>query len=68
MPTIPRKLAERGLGREHARKINEVIEYVRSLRPIATPNEEVEHTVHGVARRPKGGGGIDESSIVPRWL
>ena len=67
MPAIPKKLAERGLGREHARKINEVIDYVRTLRPISTPNEEVEHTVHGVARRPSAGRG-DGSGTVPRWL
>jgi len=67
MPEITSKMPEAGMGKAYARKFNELLSYVRTLRPIATINEEVEHTVHGTVRRPTGGGLGTESSV-PRWL
>ena len=68
MLNLPHRLPETGIGRNHARTINQLIEYARSLRPITTINEEVEHTTQGTVRRPKAGRGTGDGSIVPRWL
>lgn len=67
MPQLPHKLPEKGIGKAHARALNQLMDYVRTLRPVATINEEVEHTAHGTVRRPKANssGG---SGTVPRWL
>lgn len=67
MPSIPEKMPEKGLGKEYARKINELLAYIRTLRPVPTINEQVEHTIHGTVRRPQAGGGSGDG-IVPRWL
>lgn len=52
---LPSKLPERGLSKDIQRKVNELIEYVRTVQPIAGSGQRLERTPNGTVV--KGGAG-----------
>ena len=52
---LPSKLPERGLSKDIQRKVNEVIDYVQTIQPIAGAGQRMERTRNGTVI--KGGAG-----------
>ena len=50
---LPSKLAETGFGAKHARKLNEIIDYLKSITPRDTPTVVHDRTAAGTFPRAK---------------
>lgn len=66
MKPIPQKIEEGGFDPKLRRKVNDIIEALRSMSPLSTPSVEVEKTTNGFFIRSKGGNDNNNNNA-PRW-
>jgi hypothetical protein len=56
---LPTKLPERGIAKDHARAINQLIEAVQSIQPVPAPGQRIERTANGTVLKTQSGGSSD---------
>jgi hypothetical protein len=65
---LPAKLPETGFKGPERRAINQLIEALRRLEPVASPNEKTTIGPQGTSRKSTGGSGTSATDGLPRWL
>jgi hypothetical protein len=61
---LPSKLSETGFGAKEKRKINEIIDYLKSITPRDTTTVTHDRTATGIFPKAKGGGSVSGTGAV----